>query len=324
MVREIFHLEVVIGLMNVCSFALVVGVLEVKMKQRLLGDPQAIAMRHALPSIEGSGRHAKKKPHKLPQLTRLKEDADSRPHSFETERHQAMDAVQLPSPTRSLIDRHVQHTKHDERQQLEHLPPVAGAFKRRGAPNSLFPRAYQRGELPIMLESKPGGRTLRWTQDIGTLDYSKYFPLFVEGMREPSQPFNFLAREGAFQLLAFGAQHPDKVIDCLPSALSALRTLLDTRESEHIRDALLVLQQLAKIPGLGVLLVPYYRQLLPVLNLFKNKRRNMGDSMDFKQKTRRDVSEMILDTLELLEQTGGPDAFVNIKYMVPTYEGIHR
>jgi hypothetical protein len=70
----------------------------------------------------------------------------------------------------------------------------------------------------------------------------------------------------------------------------------------------------------GPLLVPYYRQLLPILNLFKNKRRNLGDEMDFRQQRAQDLGEVIIETLELLERTGGEDAYINIKYMVPTYE----
>ena len=33
-----------------------------------------------------------------------------------------------------------------------------------------------------------------------------------------------------------------------------------------------------------------------------------------------DVGELIQETLMLLEQKGGEDAFINIKYVIPTYE----
>jgi hypothetical protein len=32
------------------------------------------------------------------------------------------------------------------------------------------------------------------------------------------------------------------------------------------------------------------------------------------------VGDLIQETLEILERYGGEDAFINIKYMVPTYE----
>ena len=32
------------------------------------------------------------------------------------------------------------------------------------------------------------------------------------------------------------------------------------------------------------------------------------------------VGDLIHETLEVLERYGGEDAFINIKYMIPTYE----
>ena len=32
------------------------------------------------------------------------------------------------------------------------------------------------------------------------------------------------------------------------------------------------------------------------------------------------ISDLMNQTLELMEVTGGEDAFINIKYMIPTYE----
>lgn len=332
------------------SRLLAVGVLELKLKHRLLEDPNSVAIgmlhRHHDHHQDSDGSESKKrsskyskKTHKLPQLAAKGGDLhhphhlrgellaelegeDPRPNSFGAERESVMDALELPSPTRSVVHKVVQQTKEHKRKQLSELPPVAGVFKKRSAPQSLFPRAYQRNELPIMIESRAGGNTLRWTQPITEIDYAKYFPLFLEGLTEKAHPYSFLAREGAFQLLQFGKSRPEKVIECLHRVIPAVRTALDTHESKYIRDALTILQELTQAPGVGPLLVPYYRQLLPVLNMFKNKRRNLGDDMDFQQNRAKDVGEMILETLELLERTGGPDAYVNIKYMVPTYEPV--
>lgn len=298
------------------------------MKQRLLGDRDSVAigMFHSHGSDNKSRSPGHKKPHKLPKLHAKASVSgpETRPPSFETEREHVMEALQLPSPTRSLINKHVQHTKESTVKAQAALPPLSGVFKPAAAPSSssLFPLAYRRNELPIMVEPKPGGKTLRWTQDINTLDFSKYFPLFIEGMREREYPFCFLAREGAFQLAAFGRQHPDKVVDCLHRIVPALRANLETRDTGALfLDTLGMMQQLTLVPSVGPMLVPYYRQLLPVLNLFKSRRRNLGDAMDFKQRSAKDVGEAVRETLELLERTGGDDAFVNIKYMVPTYEG---
>lgn len=70
----------------------------------------------------------------------------------------------------------------------------------------------------------------------------------------------------------------------------------------------------------GEALVPYYRQILPVLNLFKNKNANNGDAIEYAQRKRLNMGDLIEETLQLLEMEGGEDAFINIKYMIPTYE----
>ncbi|RLN71179.1 hypothetical protein BBJ28_00017809 [Nothophytophthora sp. Chile5] len=300
-----------------------VGVLEVKMRHRLQEDRNAVAvgvLRRA--GKAQGGRRRAKKPPRLPSLASKSEPLlATRPISFETERQHVMTELQLPSPTRSVVDRHVQHTKHNSQLAHESLPPVAGAFKKRGAPASMFPQAYARNELPIMIEGAKGDSTgLRWTAPLDELDFGKYFPLFVDGMREKAYPFSFLAREGAFQLVAFAQRHPPKLLECLHRVIPALRTNLEMRDDGALRDALLLLQQISQVAGIGPLLVPYYRQLLPVLNMFKSKRRNLGDAMDFRQKRAQDLGEVIIETLELLERTGGEDAYINIKYMVPAYE----
>ncbi len=47
---------------------------------------------------------------------------------------------------------------------------------------------------------------------------------------------------------------------------------------------------------------------------------NLGDQIDYGQRKKINVGDLIMETLELLEQEGGEDAFINIKYMIPTYE----
>lgn len=73
---------------------------------------------------------------------------------------------------------------------------------------------------------------------------------------------------------------------------------------------------------IGLSLVPYYRQILPILNIFYSKNINIGDQIDYHQQKHDNIGDLIQDTLELLEQTGGEDAFINIKYLVPTYQSV--
>ncbi len=46
----------------------------------------------------------------------------------------------------------------------------------------------------------------------------------------------------------------------------------------------------------------------------------MGDGIDYGQQKNTNLGDLIEQTLALFEVHGGDDAFINIKYMVPTYE----
>jgi hypothetical protein len=103
-----------------------------------------------------------------------------------------------------------------------------------------------------------------------------------------------------------------------------LADALNTREHSIVCTTLKILQKLVNSGGedslVGEALVPYYRQILPVLNIFKQQNFNSGDGIDYGQQKRQNVGDLIGETLQAFERRGGPDAFINIKYMIPTYE----
>lgn len=47
---------------------------------------------------------------------------------------------------------------------------------------------------------------------------------------------------------------------------------------------------------------------------------NSGDDIAYGQQRRDNIGDLIQETLETFERYGGKDSFINIKYMVPTYE----
>lgn len=49
---------------------------------------------------------------------------------------------------------------------------------------------------------------------------------------------------------------------------------------------------------------------------------NLGDGIDYGQQKGTNMGDLIRETLELFEVHGGEDAFINIKYLVPTYESV--
>ncbi|KAF4699038.1 hypothetical protein FOZ63_026319 [Perkinsus olseni] len=193
-------------------------------------------------------------------------------------------------------------------------------FESSGHPATQFKKMYERGDLPVMI--KHGARSyLEWKVPISKLDYQHFLPVFIDGMREKSEPYRFVAREGSLTLLREGNEA--KILSAVPQLVAPLKQALNTRDPDTVVNTLHVLQLLAKTsPLVGESLVPYYRHLLPILNIFKAKKRNTRDLMDYAQRKQdwRNLGTLIEETLNVLESTGGEDAFVNIKYMVPTYE----
>jgi hypothetical protein len=63
-----------------------------------------------------------------------------------------------------------------------------------------------------------------------------------------------------------------KILPVIPQLIIPVKTALNTRDSQIICTVLKVLQQMV-VSGemIGEALVPYYRQILPIFNLFKSK-----------------------------------------------------
>lgn len=47
---------------------------------------------------------------------------------------------------------------------------------------------------------------------------------------------------------------------------------------------------------------------------------NCGDHIDYGHNKSMNLGDLVDETLQVFERHGGQDAFINIKYMVPTYE----
>lgn len=197
-------------------------------------------------------------------------------------------------------------------------PPKAGAHARRPTDATEFRRFYDRGDLPVQIAHRGTGNLISWKVDIEKLDYHHYLPIFFDGLREKEDPYRFLAVQGTYDMLEKGGS---KILPVVPQLIIPVKTALNTRDPQIIATTLKVLQSLV-LAGemIGEALVPYYRQILPVFNIFKNKRLNSGHAIDYAQRKRLNLGDLIDETLEIFEIHGGEDSFINIKYMIPTYE----
>ncbi|RHY78668.1 hypothetical protein DYB38_012784, partial [Aphanomyces astaci] len=178
-------------------------------------------------------------------------------------------------------------------------PKSTGAFKVRPIEKTKFRYFYDRADLPLRVNFSGAVRKVQWQVDITQIDYSHYLPLFFEGLRELDEPYRFLALNGTMDMLEKGGDRP---LTCIPHLVIPIKQNLMTRHPTIMCIQMKVLQKLVlTCPYAGEALVPYYRQILTIFNLFATKRdENIGD--------------LIIETLYILERHGGEDAFVNIKY----------
>ena len=194
-------------------------------------------------------------------------------------------------------------------------------MERPNPPNTEFRRFYERGDLPVQIEHGGCQNRIAWKVAIEKLDFHHYLPIFFDGLREVEMPYAFLSEQGVYDMMQIGSS---KIVPVIPQLIIPIKTALNTRDRSVIAKVLQVLQALVKCDHeqnlVGQALVPYYRQILPVLNIFIRKNENLGDGIDYGQRKRGNIGELIMETLEAFETHGGQDAFINIKYFVPVYE----
>merc|ERR1740133_735243 len=197
-------------------------------------------------------------------------------------------------------------------------PNKAGSTFQRKVPATEFRKFYTRGDLPIQVFHGAVGGKIAWKVDVEKLDYHHYLPIFFDGLREKEDPYRFLAVQGVYDMLEKGGS---KILPVVPQLIVPVKTALNTRDPELMATMMKVLQVLV-LSGemIGEALVPYYRQILPVFNIFRGKNENLGDKMEYAQRKRLNLGDLIAETLQIFGIHGGEDAFINIKYMIPVYE----
>ena len=200
-------------------------------------------------------------------------------------------------------------------------PPETRIRKRVPIPATDFRRFYLRGDLPVQIVHGASNK-LGWKVEPSSVDYHHFLPLFFDGLREKEDPYRFIAVQGTYDLIEAGGT--GKLLAVIPQLIIPIKTALNTRDPELVATMCKVLQAVVTTEKgssiLGEALVPYYRQILPTFGIFKHSNANLGDEIDFRQRKRLCLGDLIEETLATLEKYGGEDAFINIKYMIPTHQ----
>ena len=76
---------------------------------------------------------------------------------------------------------------------------------------------------------------------------------------------------------------------------------MNTRDPEIISVTLKIIQKLVMCSErIEEALVPYYRQIFPIFNLFKNYNKNTGDKIDYSQIKKANLGELSKKHLNFL------------------------
>uniref|UniRef100_A0AAZ1Y4R1 PARK2 co-regulated n=1 Tax=Oreochromis aureus TaxID=47969 RepID=A0AAZ1Y4R1_OREAU len=149
-------------------------------------------------------------------------------------------------------------------------PRASRVFHECPAKPSTFRKYYEREELPIAVKHENRGNSIAWKVDVETLDYHHYLPLFFDGLTETAFPYELFARQGIHDMLDRGGP---KILPVIPQLIMPIRNALNTRNHQVMCTTMKVLQHLVmSADKVGEALVPYFRQILTVFNLFKNNR----------------------------------------------------
>ncbi|XP_055385170.1 parkin coregulated gene protein homolog [Condylostylus longicornis] len=203
-------------------------------------------------------------------------------------------------------------------------PPKSYPKRKKPTRTTLFRFYFKRGDVPlcssILLSTSkyPNGKRLpvQWFCDPNKLDYFYYLPILMDGLGESDKDLRELAFNATYDLLL---RNPKKILAIIPQLILPLKRALNTKDPPIVVGVLKIIQKMVLLdPSIARALVPFFRTLLPVCNLFKDDNANIGIEVDTQRDNR--LGDVIDDTLQILERSGGPDAYINIKYMVPTYE----
>ncbi|CAB3411209.1 unnamed protein product [Caenorhabditis bovis] len=186
-----------------------------------------------------------------------------------------------------------------------------------------FRNMFTRGDLHVRIihSGGPGEkpRELQWAKDPSQMKNETICALiskFSLGLSLLDHPYRFVAETGITDLL-IALRNQMSLISVLPHLVRGIRAGLYSFDVEKKKFCLRTLSRVTSLPGIGPQLVPFYRQLLPPLRSVGHSR-SRSDRVHYNRG--RQIEEMITSTLNDLERTGGPNALINIKYLLPNYE----
>jgi len=146
---------------------------------------------------------------------------------------------------------------------------------------------------------------LRWTTPIRQLDAKRLLPLFLDGLREPTEPARFIAIQGT-EDLTYAATRA-QLLAAAPECAESIKAALDTREPVTVTVALLALGRIIRREAHVVhSMLPFLAQFAAPIALFNGSRLEVYPSYDRHKVVR--MQEAIDGVLHAFADHGGPGA----------------
>ncbi|KAK0393063.1 hypothetical protein QR680_000037 [Steinernema hermaphroditum] len=179
-----------------------------------------------------------------------------------------------------------------------------------------FKSYYENGMLPIRISYRSKAETI-WTgnpAEFTSEQLTKIIKMLVVGLPLTEPPYRMIAYN-AFNYLLNMPVDPEILLDTMSDIVTALRKCLESTDDSKKHEGIDLTMKLTKIPPCAFALVGYYRRLLPPL-----RKMRYGGFNGFLPPSNGNLDYSIDLLLKTLEETGGPHAFINIKYVLPTYQ----
>ncbi|TMS40193.1 hypothetical protein L596_006602 [Steinernema carpocapsae] len=180
----------------------------------------------------------------------------------------------------------------------------------------LFKSYYDNGILPIRISYRDKMDSV-WTEDPAAMSADQLAQMIkkiVIGLPLVEQPYRMLAHNSFNYLLSMSVD-AEILLDVISDIVSAFRKGLECPDNSKKEETIQLIIKFCKIPPCAYALVSYYRHLLPPLRKLK-----YGGFNGYLTPTSTKLDQAIDALLHTLEETGGPDAYINIKYILPAYQ----
>uniref|UniRef100_A0A0K0EX36 Parkin co-regulated protein n=1 Tax=Strongyloides venezuelensis TaxID=75913 RepID=A0A0K0EX36_STRVS len=187
-----------------------------------------------------------------------------------------------------------------------------------------FKTAYLDRQIPLQIIDGIKKKTILWNISLKEMDImtiNKLIRIVTLGLPCSESPYETIALEAFDSLLCLpGTEYI--IFQVLTEVVTAIRKALDYGNNEKKIKILSIIIKMTKIRHIGISLVPYYKQLLSPLRQPYSKISFSNEKANKKNDSNYHLSQYIHKTLVALEESGGKNALVNIRYAIPHYQSI--